>query len=250
MGFYRSVLSQLFEKISPSSDVFKVTEKLQLPSNGEWDVHVLKSTILRLLACPRSQQVVLFLDALDECQDEGYDDSSGATDIVEFLNKLSETSTGVRVCISTRTDAIFEGILEPTHVINVNVNNKADIRKHLEAELNKIKFRSDFRPGALLQNADLERSEEALALLQLIQVAVRPLTILEVQSALNHSKVSVELYDTLSEGIRDLTVGDFSDRIQDLSGGLVEVSASFATPIHRGNHQGLCVRGYRFFVEQ
>lgn len=78
----------------------------------------------------------------------------------------------------------------------------------------------------LLKHAKLKSSQETLVLLQLVHVAVKPITLADVQSALLYSRVSV---DPLSDDLQNLTLESFSDYISDLTAGLVELSPNVAT---------------------
>lgn len=78
----------------------------------------------------------------------------------------------------------------------------------------------------LLKHAKLQGSQETRVLLQLVHVAVKPITLADVQSALLYSRVSDE---ALSDDLKNLTLDSFGDYISDLTAGLVEVSPNVAT---------------------
>lgn len=77
----------------------------------------------------------------------------------------------------------------------------------------------------LLKHAKLKSNQETLVLLQLVHVAVKPITLADVQSALLYSRVSG---DPLSDDLQNLTLESFGDYIFDLTAGLVEVSPNVA----------------------
>ncbi|TDZ54870.1 hypothetical protein CTRI78_v005870 [Colletotrichum trifolii] len=221
-GFFRSILSQLLERLQPTSEVVDIVKQLPSPRDGECDVHMLRHTVTQLLNCIRGQRTVLFLDALDECRND--QDDPDAIDILDFINGLSDTAQRGR---------------HPLHDLF----------------------------GTLLDNAARKRCDESLALFHLTQVAVRPLTLSEVRSALGRLSSSGNLdgmhragelpafaesdsllREEISKELERLRVDEelqFADRIHALSGGLLEVwSSSPTSPVRhekpsRGCHQTL-----------
>ncbi|TDZ14741.1 Ankyrin-3 [Colletotrichum orbiculare MAFF 240422] len=299
-GFFRSILSQLLEKLQPTSEVVDIVKQLRSPRDGEWDVHMLKHTVTQLLNCTRGQRTVLFLDALNECRND--EDDPDAIDILDFINGLSDTGTNLRVCISTRSTVDFGANLLSTSVVDVKQHNEADIRRYLDEQLKRVRLRPEFRQklttvlcrraanmflwvrlvvirikmrarasereilqeveatptklhdlfGTLLDNAARKRCDESLALFHLTQVAVRPLTLSELRSALGRLSSSGKLdgmhraselpafadsdslQEAISEELERLRVDEelqFADRIHALSGGLLEVSSSPTSPV-------------------
>lgn len=275
-GFYRSLLSQLLESIPPESSN-KVLWNVSRPDSDSWDIFKLKDIILQLMPFVGGQRVVLFLDALDECQKNEHNDSSSTSDALAFLMKLSRLDTNIQICFSTRDDTIFdEEFFDSSYVLDVAAHNRPDIERYLTLELQKSKkllpgFQAKLRSKLLsrssnmflwaslvlqginkaarseygekeimdkvdetprelstlyetmLNHANIDKRKEALTLVRLVQVAVKPLTSAEVQSALYFSD------DRFDERFSRVSTDEFSRDIYELSGGLVEVYTPFTT---------------------
>ncbi|KAK7730290.1 hypothetical protein SLS63_005860 [Diaporthe eres] len=250
--------------------------------------------------CIRNRPLFIFLDALDECQDTEQCSVPDAEDVFKFLDKLSEKSANIRICLSIRNGVRFERFLKTTSIIDVSDHNEPSIRSYLETQLmttiSPPKFRPDFRPELLstltrqssgmflwarlvvskikgtpsseqkilavvkdtptkledlytdlLDHAMLEGSQETLVLLQLLHVAVKPITLADVQSALLYSRDSD---DQFSDDLEDFTLESFGDYIFDLTAGLVEVCPNVATSgsnaAAAGNRRPIAVRNLSF----
>lgn len=274
-GFYRSLLSQILGLI-PYRAAHKVLANSSRPGKDEkWDIIILKDIILQLLAFVEGQRIVLFLDALDECQKNEQYDLRNTADTLEFLKKLLHLDAHIQICLSIRNETILEEFFDSPYVLDIQAHNQPSIKKYLALELQKSKHLrpqfqtklrsllfsrssnmflwaslvvSDIKTAArskeredeilervnetpkelnelyetMLRHANLGKREEALKLMQLVQVAVRPLTLAEIRSALHFSD------DQFDERFSHLTTEDFSHNIHELSGGLIEVySPSF-----------------------
>lgn len=274
-GFYRSLLSQILSLI-PYRAAHKVLANSSRPGKDEkWDIIILKDIILQLLAFVEGQRIVLFLDALDECQENEQYDLQNTADTLEFLKKLLHLDAHIQICLSIRNETILEEFFDSPYVLDIQAHNQPSIKKYLALELQKSKHLrpqfqtklrsllfsrssnmflwaslvvSDIKTAArskeredeilervnetpkelnelyetMLRHANLGKREEALKLMQLVQVAVRPLTLAEIRSALYFSD------DQFDERFSHLTTEDFSHNIHELSGGLIELySPSF-----------------------
>lgn len=269
-GFYRSLLSQILGLI-PYKAAHEVLANASRPGKDEkWDVIILKDIIFQLLAFVQGQRIILFLDALDECQKNEQYGFQNTADTLEFLKKLLHLDAHIQICLSICNETILEELFDSPYVLDIQAHNQPSIKKYLALELQKSKHLrpqfqtklrsllfsrssnmflwaslvvSDIKTAArskyseekilervnetpqelnelyetMLRHANLGKREEALKLMQLVQVAVRPLTLAEIRSALHFSD------DQFHERFSHLTTEDFSHNIYELSGGLIEV---------------------------
>lgn len=267
---YRSILFQLLYQLPPSPIITKLVKSWTESADGYEYIIILKERILQLLAQAQNQEVVVYIDALDECAEPGKSENEAAIDVLHFLEKMWETCKLVRVCLSMRESKMLGTDLEPTQLLRADQRNDHDIHKyllkHLKPPAGSPEFRADLHrkllrrssnmfqwvrlvvrsinelgqgtmeeeidsevnrlPGqlkdlyaTLLGKLDAKTRDEALALLQIVHVAVRPLKVAEIRSALEYHRGSDDVpsrYDATS------TKG-FDDRIVRICRGLAEI---------------------------
>ncbi|KAF9872958.1 nacht and ankyrin domain protein [Colletotrichum karsti] len=259
-GLYRSLLSQLLHKTPPAGDICELLETLQ-PVDDEWDVFTLQRTICKVLRLIQGQRVFLFIDALDEClnDDEDEDSISHMLDVLEFIKSLSETGADVRIIdvmqynqpdieryLKEELDKIVISPETRKKLLSAISDRASNMFLWVRLVISRIKqrtLRESYENDTemldevkntpkklkdlyktLLENVDLDKRQDALTLLQLIQAAVRPLTLDEVRSAIGKSTGSSGDVQELSDAMRDLKMAEEGYRLHILSGGLVEVS--------------------------
>jgi hypothetical protein len=231
-GLCRSLLSQLLGQITPSAVVLRLVE--------DWDREgyeheaTLQDRIRQLLRQIWDRPVVIFIDALDECDQRNKD---AAKRVVRFGRDMWKDCRLVKLCLSMRESRWFGSDLATTQLVRVDSKNEDDILRYLEKNL-KPPGDSHFREKLIdkllrrssnmfqwvelvvrsinemaysgseleVENVveslpeklkDLYKSlieqlppstrNEASAALQLVQVAARPLTVLELRSALEYA---------------------------------------------------------------
>ncbi len=134
IGMYRSILLQLLERLPTLQVVF---DSLELTTwNGgylQWSVESLKTLLERALQNLGKSPLVLFIDALDEC------DEYQIRDMVSFFEQVGQftTSPGIklRVCFSSRHYphiSIAKGL---SLVLEGQEGHEQDIASYIHSEL-------------------------------------------------------------------------------------------------------------------
>lgn len=155
MGLYRSLLHQLFEiapDLKDSLEWMTIDGARTIQANG-WSEEALRQTLKYAVPKLGSRSLTMFVDALDEC------DENKADDMVSFFEELcdyaSETGVQVQICFSSRyypTVVVKKGIevsLEEenghTEDIRKYVNSRLSLKsksKHAEALRSEIREKS------------------------------------------------------------------------------------------------------------
>lgn len=155
MGLYRSLLHQLFEvawDLKESLEWMTIDGARTIQSNG-WSEEALKQTFKYAVPKLGSRALTMFVDALDEC------DENKADDMVSFFEELCECATEARVqvhiCFSSRyypTVVIKNGI-----EVNLEdeIGHTEDIRKYVKSRL-RVKAKS--KHAEALRSEILEKS--------------------------------------------------------------------------------------------
>ncbi|OBT56950.1 hypothetical protein VE04_03196 [Pseudogymnoascus sp. 24MN13] len=102
LGMYRSVLLQLISKIptilNDFSDLF--SSKINHGEVYEWNIGELQAILITVMRRRQKQQVVWFIDALDECKDDEI------LKLVKFLENIGRTAVSsgspLHICLSRR----------------------------------------------------------------------------------------------------------------------------------------------------
>ncbi|KAG4439950.1 hypothetical protein IFR05_004576 [Cadophora sp. M221] len=143
LGMFRSLIHQLY-KWSPSARklIFaayddKVKECGEYGKQWEWQVEELRRLLSEILSLKplRGEEIIIFVDALDEVSDQG--DMLVAGELVGYFHELNDmivaTGRTTRICISCRhypTVAANQGL-----VINVEEWNARDVARYVEYQL-------------------------------------------------------------------------------------------------------------------
>ncbi|KAI9776736.1 MAG: hypothetical protein M1839_009380 [Geoglossum umbratile] len=146
LGMLRSLLYQLLEQDPQSCNRFIplfLDKRKKHGDNWMWYSGELKDFLLEIVRHP-TQPILLFVDALDEC------DESEVRDVVSFLERLSlaaiVSETSLNICLSSRhyptismrrmLELVVEKRKEHDRDIAIYVQDKLKIRdKHIESEL-------------------------------------------------------------------------------------------------------------------
>jgi hypothetical protein len=139
-GLLSSVLFQLCDQSNPYCDTlftFYTTHRqgAQSPSDDE-----LVLCLKDLLNLPGQTPVYLFIDGLDECPSTSAL-SSPREGVLSLLEDLIESQfTNLRICVTSRTEADIEAILEPLTFRSVSLHDergqKEDIKNYIESVVN------------------------------------------------------------------------------------------------------------------
>ncbi|TAQ90799.1 hypothetical protein B7494_g866 [Chlorociboria aeruginascens] len=148
-GLYRSLLHQLFEKAANSRDGLEwmtADGARGIERNG-WHESALQQTLMHAVQKLGSQSLIIFVDALDEC------DKSQATGMIYFFEELCacarKAQVRLQICFSSRhypTIVIQKGI---EVILEDEIGHTEDIKRYIESRL---------RVGTTKQ-AELLRSE-------------------------------------------------------------------------------------------
>lgn len=102
IGLYRSLLHQFFENavdLRDSLEWMTASGARGVLQNG-WQAETLKQTLMRVISKLGSRSLVIFVDALDEC------DQSQAAGMVCFFEELCDdardANVKLRICFSSR----------------------------------------------------------------------------------------------------------------------------------------------------
>ncbi|KAI0469439.1 hypothetical protein F4859DRAFT_131587 [Xylaria cf. heliscus] len=142
MGLYRSLLFQVLEQdpdiFSQLSDKFESKVRFDRDEttghiNGhvEWYQEELQGYLEKALKTPESKPAILFIDAIDECDDKT------VHDLVDYFNRLtheaSQLGAKLRVCLSSRHYPQIS--IDGCHEIVVEEHNGPDILRYIEARV-------------------------------------------------------------------------------------------------------------------
>ena len=109
LGLYRTLLLELFAKVPhllQEIDI-KLRQRLRTGvSDWEWREDELKDLLRSVLSSLRGQRVYIFVDALDECEEDNHTEHTRARDLVRFfeelLNRKTTQSPTLYLCLSSR----------------------------------------------------------------------------------------------------------------------------------------------------
>lgn len=132
LGLFRSLLHQLFRKIRPLLREFLPRFRNKREMQGkicEWHARELQDFFYSAVAHPQMYQILLFIDALDEC------DERQARNIVDFFQSLVSDSSGssLKICLSSRHYPHIS--IRNCPKINVEDQNGPDIMTYLRTKL-------------------------------------------------------------------------------------------------------------------
>ncbi|KAM7186462.1 hypothetical protein V8F33_011785, partial [Rhypophila sp. PSN 637] len=102
LGLYRSLLWQIFVKLPDLAQVLDSfdTSTRRLIMRSGWQIEMLKDTLEKSIKLLGNRELCLFVDALDECNDDD------AADMVSFFEDLgdqaADENTRLRICFSSR----------------------------------------------------------------------------------------------------------------------------------------------------
>ncbi|KAH0537351.1 hypothetical protein FGG08_005830 [Glutinoglossum americanum] len=139
LGMLRSLLYQLIEQNPQFCSRFIPLFLDEQKNNGihwQWHSNLLEHFLLEMMGRHQSQPMLLFVDALDEC------DESQVRDVVSFLEKLSSATirsgTILNICLSSRhyPTICMEKKLEL--VVEKRVEHGQDIAIYVQDKLKKI----------------------------------------------------------------------------------------------------------------
>jgi ankyrin repeat protein len=153
LGMYRSLVLQLIEELPDCMERFLPYYANKVKRHGaslswEWGLGELRDFLLFELTFAHSHRIMLFIDALDECND------NEAQDVVCFLEDLSTnalTTNRLNICLSSRHYPNI-GMKKCLNVVlEANREHAQDIIIYVKAKLRTTNARIE---GEILRKAD------------------------------------------------------------------------------------------------
>ncbi|PVH71069.1 hypothetical protein DL98DRAFT_597280 [Cadophora sp. DSE1049] len=135
IGLYRSLLHQLFEKVTECKDSLEwlTADGARVIQRNGWREEALKQTLTHAVQRLGSRLLMIFVDALDEC------DKSQVADMVYFFEELCdrarEAQVRLQICFSSRhypTVVIQKGI---EVILESEIGHTEDIKQYIKAKL-------------------------------------------------------------------------------------------------------------------
>ncbi|KAH7354297.1 hypothetical protein B0T11DRAFT_126351 [Plectosphaerella cucumerina] len=138
LGLYRSLLHQLLQQDALAmhhlASVHK--QKVNANPNFQWSEEELQQLLLRVFATSESRAAVLFIDAMDECND---DEVRGLVRFFKHLAKKAFTTGAcLNICFSSRHYPYIS--IEKCPEVVVEDNNRADILRYIVTEAEDNRF--------------------------------------------------------------------------------------------------------------
>ncbi|KFZ03761.1 hypothetical protein V502_10684 [Pseudogymnoascus sp. VKM F-4520 (FW-2644)] len=136
LGLFRSLLHQLLWQARPFPDGFLSTfrEKVSTRRDWTWTLGELQALFLQNLKHFGKRIIIIFIDALDEC------DEDDARDIMDLLQRASSTAIGrgseLLICVSSRHYPSIR--LARSLELWMEDHNNADIRKFVKRRLSNM----------------------------------------------------------------------------------------------------------------
>ncbi|KAH9204507.1 hypothetical protein DL95DRAFT_398411, partial [Leptodontidium sp. 2 PMI_412] len=157
MGLYRSLLHQLFEKVGELKDSLEwmTADGARVIQRNGWHEEALKQTLMHAVQKLGSRSLMIFVDALDEC------DKKQAADMVCFFEELCdrarEEQVRLQICFSSRhypTIVIQKGT-EVT--LEDETGHTEDIKQYIKSKLRlgKLKQAESLRSEILEKSSSI-----------------------------------------------------------------------------------------------
>ncbi|KAL3474800.1 hypothetical protein BJX99DRAFT_230996 [Aspergillus californicus] len=133
-GMYRSLLFQMLDKLPDLRNVFD-TRPTVSPRAGpvEWDIETLKHLLHNAIERLRDRQLILYIDALDECDEEE------VRDMISFFEQLGELSVcrqfRLLICFSSRHYPHITIDWKVELILDDQDGHQQDISKYVHSEL-------------------------------------------------------------------------------------------------------------------
>ncbi|OAP56960.1 hypothetical protein AYL99_09072 [Fonsecaea erecta] len=139
LGMLRSIVYQLLDKDDLLYEQFvHIYRKKQITSEGrgwEWQQGELKTFIISVIQQWKSKPLLLFVDALDECNE------TDIQDVVEFLELLStdakKSDVALRICLSRRHHPPLRITKCMELIVENHCDHREDIATYIKAKLAK-----------------------------------------------------------------------------------------------------------------
>jgi ankyrin repeat protein len=143
LGLYRSLLHQVLQQDALAmhhlASIHK--QKFNANPNFQWSEEELQQLLLRVFATSESRAAVLFIDAMDECND---DEVRGLVRFFKHLAKKAFTTGAcLNICFSSRHYPYIS--IEKCPEVVVEDNNRADILRYIVTEAEDNRFVVDLK---------------------------------------------------------------------------------------------------------
>lgn len=141
-GMYRSLLYQIFNKLEDLRSCLQDLNYAAYHEDGsvvvDWDIPKLGNLLWQLIRRLGHRQLICFIDALDECEEDE------VRDMIVYIGSIcaeaSENDIRIQICFSTRH---YPNITPPTGALCLNLDNekghKEDISEYIKATLHAPK---------------------------------------------------------------------------------------------------------------
>jgi ankyrin repeat protein len=160
LGLYRTLLLELFAKVPNLLQEIDIAlhQRLQMSvSDWEWREDELKDLLRSVLSSLRGRRVYIFVDALDECEEDNHTEHTRARDLVRFfeelLNRKTTQSPTMYLCLSSRHYPLIT-VRNCTRslVLCMEEENSADITQYIEYWLRTGPPTSTLKDRELIQD--------------------------------------------------------------------------------------------------
>ncbi|OXV07870.1 hypothetical protein Egran_04368 [Elaphomyces granulatus] len=165
LGMFRSLLHQLLQQVHPLLGGFLPKFRHQQEVNGvggkDWlleDVRdYFKDAIIR--QCPRNYRIIVFIDALDECDEDDFAgsgcDGDTARSIAHFfteaLSMAHYAGRDLRICLSSRHS--IDGGIQDCFKLRVDDFTADDIWKYIQANLRISENQQDLAQAIIAKSS-------------------------------------------------------------------------------------------------
>ncbi|PQE27704.1 NB-ARC and Ankyrin domain protein [Rutstroemia sp. NJR-2017a WRK4] len=158
-GLYRSLLHQLFEKAVELRDSLEwmTADGVRVIERNGWNEEALKQTLMHAILKLGNRSLMIFVDALDECNQN---QARGMVCFFEDLVELAQNSqVQLQICFSSRhypTVTIQKGV---EIILEDEIGHGEDIEKYIRSKLRLGKSKpAESKQAELLRSEILEKS--------------------------------------------------------------------------------------------
>ncbi|KAK2746767.1 hypothetical protein FQN55_005494 [Onygenales sp. PD_40] len=142
VGLFRSLLHQILQEIPSMLQAFlplyRKKRDTQQPG-WKWHLDELQKFFASALATGPNCRIMLYIDALDECQEQ--DVRNTAQFVEKIATQTSSSGTEVRICLSSRhyPNIVIKGCQE----IRMEEHNLADISAYVHTKMEAVGYRGE-----------------------------------------------------------------------------------------------------------
>lgn len=134
-GLYRSLLSQLLDQMRGFPAMSEMTKSWPTNDDQEWGVYILKDSITRIVRGLHDRDLHIYVDALDECDDNEKGNALSASSVIDFLIGLQKEHARTWLCLASRDRNRFGARLNMARVIQVDRENQDGIKLYIDTKM-------------------------------------------------------------------------------------------------------------------